>query len=277
MLGQFLWNFLAPLALVGGILAVLDRRQGLGIGTYLRADRERAIVYGATAAVVLVATGVTFAVGNPPELERYGGLKLYYVAWVLFLAGAVLTPYAARHYGLATALRDAETVAPDDLPADGHVVVSGAAEPVADRRVVDGPDGETALFVERGTGVGLAAADGTPDTTRAQVLAAPDRRAVPFDLVGEYGQVRVDPTDARSGFLDGTLDGDEIVRTIAPGEAVTALVRAENGTVTETLAVARQGNPNLGRFARNVPRLVWLGPGLAAVGYVGMLLAAGAL
>lgn len=277
VLGPFLWNFLLPLVLISGILAVLDRRRGLGIETYLRADRERAIRYAATVAVVLFATGVTFVLGTPPELERYGGLKLYYVGWVLFLAGAVLTQYATSHYRLATTLRGAEAVAPDAVPADGHVVVSGVAEPIADRRVVDGPDDEAVLFLERGTGVGLGAADGTPDTTRAQVLADPDRRTVPFDLVGKYGRVRVDPDGASAGFLVGTVDGDEITRTIASGDEVTVLGRAEQGQLAETLAIAQRGNPNLARFARNVPRLAWFGPALAVVGYVGMLVTAGAL
>lgn len=58
---------------------------------------------------------------------------------------------------------------------------------------------------------------------------------------------------------------------------VTVLGRAEQGQLAETLAIAQRGNPNLARFARNVPRLRWFGPALAVVGYVGMLLAAGVL
>ncbi|WP_372479480.1 hypothetical protein ACAH01_13055 [Halomicrobium sp. HM KBTZ05] len=275
MIEHLLWDFLLPLGLIAAVFVAVEYRRDWQIARYLFEDRGRAVVYGTVGAIVVVGIGTTYVLGDPAAAPHYAGLDTFHLAWTLFLVGAGATAYGGRQYRLATAIHAADEVTPARVPASGHVLVDGVAEPCRDGQVVSASDGGPALVVQRGECPGFGAVEEQVASARGQALVATERRAVPFDLTGSDGAVRVDPTDASPGFLTGRVDGDEIERVLAPGDTVTVFGRAAGSDSLEAVVLAERGPEALCQFARNSRRLIHVGLPLAVVGYVGMVLAAG--
>lgn len=274
MFGRFLWDFLLPLSVGGGLFIAIDRWQHHGVTAYLTANRERVVAVTGTSLVVVLAIGVVYVLGTPPEMESRAP-TLFHLAMTVFGAGVFATLHGVRHYRLAVMVGESAQVTPDEIPNGGSVVVTGVAESIASGEVVSTTAGDSALVVERGTLVGAEGVETAPDTTMAQALVSPTRRTVPFDLVGDYRTVRVDPADASLGFLHGELDDTDIERTVEPGDEVVVVGTAENGRLERAVAIAESGSANLWRFARNIPRVTAVGAVMGVLGYVGILVTAG--
>ncbi|ACV47683.1 MULTISPECIES: hypothetical protein [Halomicrobium] len=275
MLEHVLWEFLLPVGLIAAVFVAVEYLRDWRIARYLFEDRGRAVVYGTAGALVAVGIGTTYVLGDPAAAPHYVGLDTYHLAWTVFLVGVAATAYGGRHYRLATAIHAADAVTPATVPASGHVLVDGVAKPCRDGQAVSASDGSPALVVQRGECPGFGAVEDQVESARGQALVATERRMVPFDLTGPDGAIRVDPTDASPGFLTGQVEGDEIERVLAPGDAVTVFGRAAESDSLEAAVLAERGPEALDQFARNSRRLIHVGLPLAVVGYVGMGLAAG--
>jgi len=270
------FEFLLPVVALVAVLAAVDRYEGFGLIAYLTADRTRLGWFLAGTGVVVLWTAATYVAGSPPSWGgRYDGVHGFHVALLGFLVGVFLTVHGTRHYATATTIRDAVDITPSDLPVDGPVAVTGRVEPATHGTVRAPESGQPAVAAEAGRLVGDPSTTTPGSSGRAQQLIDAERRAVPFDVVDDYGSVRVEPDGASLAFVEGDIEGGTVERRVAPGDEVVVVGDADGGRLTKPVAVATAGNGNLGLFAANIPRVAAAGPVLAVASSLAMAAAAG--